>query len=189
MSQIPVYRGSLPGQAAALDRKRECSHDMLFYEYFNHSKALITSALFRSCFRMSKLLFGRIMDGVKVYDDYFITKQDDVGKVGLSSYQKCTAAIRMLPYGVVSDYVDEYIRMSESSCLEAMYMFCRAVIAVFGEQYMRQPTAKDTTRLLSINYSRGFPGMFGSIECMHWEWKNCLIGWQGRTATILRGAQ
>jgi hypothetical protein len=119
------------------------------------------------------------MDGVKIYDDYFCAKVDAIGKVGLSSYQKCTAAIRMLAYGVAGDFVDEYTRMSESTGLEAMYRFCRAVIGSFGEQYLRQPNAEDTARLLSINASRGFPGMLGSIDCMHWEWKNCPFGWQG----------
>jgi hypothetical protein len=116
---------------------------------------------------MSRPLFNWIMDDIKVYDDYFIAKHDAIGKVGMSSYQKCTTAIRMLAYGVAGDYVDEYVRMSEYSCLEAMYRFCRAVIDVFGENFLRQPTAKDTARMLSINASRGFPGMFGSIDCMH----------------------
>ncbi|KAK1619273.1 hypothetical protein QYE76_024790 [Lolium multiflorum] len=62
------------------------------------------------------------MDGVKLYDDYFCAKVDAIGKVGLSSYQKCTTAIRMLAYGVAGDFVDEYTRMSESTCLEAMYV-------------------------------------------------------------------
>ncbi|XP_071681782.1 uncharacterized protein [Lolium perenne] len=117
------------------------------------------------------------MDDIKVYDDYFIAKHDAIGKVGMSSYQKCTTAIRMLAYGVAGDYVDEYVRMSEYSCLEAMYRFCRAVIDVFGENFLRQPTAKDTACMLSINASRGFPEMLGNIDCMHLDGKNCTFGW------------
>jgi hypothetical protein len=140
-----------------LDRKRERGHDMLFNDYF-YRKALFTPAMFRRCFRMSIPLFTRIMDGVKVYDNYFYAKVDAIGKVGLSSYQKCTTAIRMLAYGVAGDFVDEYTRMSESTCLEAMYRFCTAVIGSFGEQYLRHPTAQLTAHLLSINASRDFIG-------------------------------
>ena len=82
------------------------------------------------------------------YDDYFKCKYDCTGKVGFSSYQKCTAAIRMLAYGVPGDLVDEYVRMSESTCLEALYRFCRAVVAVFSPEYLREPNVEDTTRLL-----------------------------------------
>jgi hypothetical protein len=58
------------------------------------------------------------------------------GKLGFSSYQKCSAAIRMLAYGVADDLVDEYMRMSESTCIDAMCNFCRAIIAVLGEVYL-----------------------------------------------------
>jgi hypothetical protein len=73
----------------------------------------------------------------------------------------------MLDYGVVGDFVDEYMRMSESTCIEAIYNFCRAIIAVFGEVYLRELNLEDTQQLLSINEKRGFPGTLGSIDCMH----------------------
>ena len=106
--------------------------------------------------------------------------QDACGTLGFSSYQKCTAAVRMLAYGIAGDLVDEYVRMSESTCLEAMYKFCKAVVQVFGPEYLREPNAADMTRLLAINEARGFTGMFGCIDCMHWEWRNCPFAWQGQ---------
>jgi hypothetical protein len=45
----------------------------------------------------------------------------------------------MLAYGVAGDLIDEYLQMSESTCLESMYKFCRAVIAVFGTVYIESP--------------------------------------------------
>ena len=48
-----------------------------------------------------------------------------------------------------------------------MYKFCQAVIEVFGHEYLRQPTAADTEGLLATNAARDFPGMPGSIDCMH----------------------
>jgi hypothetical protein len=31
----------------------------------------------------------------------------------------------------------------------------------------------------AINAARGFLGMFASLDCMHYEWKNCPVAWQG----------
>jgi hypothetical protein len=61
-----------------------------------------------------------------------------------------------------------------------MYRFCEDVIAMFGKYYLREPNMDDTACLLSINESRGFPRMLGSIDCMYWQWKNCPFGWQGQ---------
>jgi hypothetical protein len=48
--------------------------------------------------------------------------------------------------------------------------------AVFREVYLREPTTEDTACLLSINENRGFSRKLGSIDCMHWQWKNCPFG-------------
>jgi hypothetical protein len=100
-----------------------------------------------------------ILHGVRAYDEYFDAKLDATGKIGFSSYQKCSVAIRQIAYGVRGDLVDEYLRMSEFTCIAAMDRFCTVVTAVFGEVYLREPTTEDTARLLSINEKRGF------LEC------------------------
>jgi hypothetical protein len=81
----------------------------------------------------------------------------------------------MLAVGTATDAVGEIVRMGESTCLESED-YCRVRPrhgAVFGAEYLREPNAQDTERLLAIREARGFTGKLRSIDCMHWQWKNC----------------
>ncbi|XP_019240160.1 PREDICTED: uncharacterized protein LOC109220152 [Nicotiana attenuata] len=131
---------------------------------------------------MSRNLFLRIVDEVKGHDMYFVQRADAMGRFGLSTLQKITAVFRMLAYGLPADATDEYVKIGESTAIESLKRFCRAVVEVFGEQYLRSPTPNDVARLRHIGEQRGFPRMLGSLDCMHWKWKNCPTAWAGQYA-------
>ena len=122
---------------------------------------------------MSKELFLRIMNVVEAHDDYFVQKRNAANVLGLTCFQKVTAAMRMLTYGVPADATDEYVRIGESTALESLRKFVDAVVEIFGDEYLRYPNEADIARLLAMGEKKGFPGMLGSIDCMHWAWKNC----------------
>ena len=128
---------------------------------------------------MKRHVFMRIMNAVEEYDEYFVQKRNAAGTLGLSCSQKVVVTFRLLAYGVAADALDEYICIGESTALEALRKFNVAVVEIFGQEYMRLPNEEDTARLLAIGANRGFPGMLGSIDCMHWSWKNWPTAWHG----------
>ena len=176
---LPSIRGgSRPGKSPNIERFRVEMHHRMISDYFC-DEPVYGPNLFRRRYRMQRSLFLTIMEKVSQRDNYFIQKVDACGYVGLSSHQKCTSALRMLCYGLSGDATDEYCRTSESTAMECMKRFCLAIRAEFEEHYLRQPTQEDFENQLAINRDRGFPGMFASLDCMHYVWKNCPVAWQG----------
>nr|XP_027075763.1 uncharacterized protein LOC113699589 [Coffea arabica] len=115
------------------------------------------------------------------HSEFFQMRVNAADKKGLSPLQKTTAAIHQLAYGAPADQLDEYIRMGECTAIECLSQFCRCVIDIYGAQYLRRPNTNDVERLLQLHSERhGFPGMLGSIDCMRWQWKNCLVAWKGQ---------
>ncbi|KAE8979857.1 hypothetical protein PR002_g24301 [Phytophthora rubi] len=170
--------GSIPGKAANIDRGREAADQRLYEDYFSPSPTY-PEKLFRRRFRMSSRLFDRIVTAVTENDVYFTQRRDAIGVIGFSPRQKVTAALRMLCYGLCADAMDEYLRISETTAPEAFVHFVKSVLTCFGGEYLREPTAADIAHHAAINAKRGFPGMFGSLDCTHWEWKNCPVAWRG----------
>ncbi|XP_057247382.1 uncharacterized protein LOC130589812 [Beta vulgaris subsp. vulgaris] len=104
--------------------------------------------MFRRRFRMRRELFLYIVDAVGIQSKYFKQRFDAAKRMGLSPLQKCIVAIRILAYGTSADIVDEDIKIGESTAIESVFRFCRAVINAFGGLYLRRPTNADVQRLL-----------------------------------------
>ncbi|XP_033145152.1 putative nuclease HARBI1 isoform X2 [Brassica rapa] len=164
-----------------IERHREEGHNRLWNDYFSQTPTYPPN-LFRRRFRMNKPLFMHIVDRLSNEVQYFRETKDGLGRNSLSPLQKCTAAIRVLAYGSAADTVDEYLRLGETTTRLCVENFVEGIIYLFGEEYLRKPTPADLQRLLDIGEYRGFPGMIGSIDCMHWEWKNCPTAWKGQYA-------
>jgi hypothetical protein len=113
-------------------------------------------------------LFVRIIKIVEEHDDYFVQKRNAVSTLGLSCLQKVAATFKMIAYRVVADATDNYMCVGESTALKYLRHFVVVVVEVFGPEYLRLPNEHDTTKLLAVGESRGFPGMLGSIDCIHW---------------------
>ncbi|XP_047315282.1 uncharacterized protein LOC124919157 [Impatiens glandulifera] len=161
-----------------IDRATLEGHNRLFKDYFA-TIPVYSSQMFRRRFRMSRELFMRIHSRVEAHEPYFQQKRNSAGNLGLSSLQKITVALRILCYGVAADFMDEYIRIGETTTIKSLRYFVQSIIDIFGHVYLRKLNSEDIARLLQIGKVRGFPGMLGSIDCMHWRWKNCPTAWKG----------
>jgi len=118
---------------------------------------------------MSRRLFLRIANAVEAHNSYFKQRTNVFGVLGLSCLQKVTAAHIILAYGIPADLTDEYLQIGENTAIESLRAFVKEIIKVFGDWYLRAPNEADICRLLSIGEQCGFPGMLGSIDCMHWK--------------------
>jgi hypothetical protein len=102
-------------------RERIEGHNKLMRMYFNDD-ATFPESYFRCYFRMSIGLFKQIAEVVAKYDTYFVQKRNAAGELGHSTYQKVTAALRMLAYGIPADLIDDHLAMGESTDTSPTYL-------------------------------------------------------------------
>ncbi|XP_039790858.1 uncharacterized protein LOC120656739 [Panicum virgatum] len=64
----------------------------------------------------------------------------------------------------------------------------RITFNVRSRVFAPPPLSSRNRGILQFNKSRGFSGMLGSIDCMHWAWKNYSIAWRGQYTRGDKGA-
>ena len=172
------HGGSIWGYET-LRRLRRDADDNLMRNYFGPTPIFL-ERYFRRRFRMSKDLLQHNANSMKQHGRYFEQRRSCDGLLGHSTIQKVTAALRMMAYGIPVDLIDDHLAMGDSTSIECVKRFAVDVVEVFGPEYLRAPNAQHTARLLVSNNAHEFPCMLGSIDCMHWSWKNCPATWHRR---------
>jgi hypothetical protein len=71
------------------------------------------------------------------------------------------------------------LRVSRAVANDSLFKFAAAVVKIFSPEYLRGPNEQDIACILAVNKARGFMGMRGSIDCMHWGWDKCPKALQG----------
>ncbi|XP_070679362.1 uncharacterized protein [Malus domestica] len=109
---------------------------------------------------------------------YFRQKLDRAGPPDLSPHQKVIIALRMMAHASPAYAMDDMYGISKSTCLDTLAEFCDTVVHLYKEEYLCEPNQEDLDRLLRKAEDHSFSGMIGSLDCMHWNWKNCPTGWR-----------
>ena len=132
INKRPKHGGSVFGHQK-LWRERIKGHNRLMRNYFVENPTYPKS-YFRRRFRMSIELFKRIADQLASHDRFFQQRRNAVGELGHSTFQKVTAALRMLAYGIPADLVDDHLAMGESQAIMCVKRFAVGIVQVFGEE-------------------------------------------------------
>ncbi|XP_076904801.1 uncharacterized protein LOC143560373 [Bidens hawaiensis] len=71
--------------------------------------------------------------------------------------------------------------MAKKTGRDSLNHFCRGVISLYKRRYLRRPTMYDIQCIYEMHGERhGFPGMLGSLDCMHVGWAMRPTAWRGQ---------
>ncbi|XP_058772330.1 uncharacterized protein LOC131646248 [Vicia villosa] len=152
-----ISEDNAPRTRKYLNRDHAAANQRLIDDYFANEPTY-NDAMFRRRYWMKKNVFLRIVGDLSSSDNYFTQRVDAANKE--------------------ADAVDKYFKIGGTTALECLRRFCKGIIRLYEQVYLRAPTQDDLQRILHFSEMRGFPGMIGSIDCMHWEWKNCPKAWE-----------
>ncbi|XP_026439780.1 uncharacterized protein LOC113338585 [Papaver somniferum] len=163
----------------SINRCRVEADARMMQDYFNPG-CRFGPKRFKARHGLLRELFLRLLPEICAQDEDFRQQRDACNIPGHSPHRKMLAVMKHLAKGVAADSVDDYTGMSASKIYMYVKKFMDALLWLFNDHYMRRATTEDTKRLLAENEARGFPGMLGSLDCTHWEWRCCPTDEAGR---------
>ncbi|XP_026443430.1 uncharacterized protein LOC113343478 [Papaver somniferum] len=165
----------VPVQVASKElahRDRVSADVRMMQDYFNFNY-FYGNKKFHYRFGMYRPLFLRILSKNIEMDHEFEQRPDVAGIMGHSPHMKMIAVMKCLCKAVPPYSIEDYTEMGARTIYRNLKRFLDALMYGFNDRYMRRPLQDDTDRLLRENAAWGFPGMLGSIVCLHWQWTAC----------------
>ncbi|XP_026384689.1 uncharacterized protein LOC113280255 [Papaver somniferum] len=179
--RLRIIRQPVPREVhtrSVITRDRVWHDAKMMNDYFTPGTGY-TSRQFKQRLGMREDLFEKLLGKFLEVDPEWHQRPDAIGTTGHSPHMKLVAVMKCLCKSTPTDRVDDYTRVGATTIHKYLKRFCHTVCMTFGERYLREPTPEDVQRYLDENVDRGFPGMLGSVDCMQWPWKNCLVAWKG----------
>jgi hypothetical protein len=155
--------GSVPGRVG-IPGTAPSATPLWMQDYFVEVPTYPTS-LFCRRYRMRRELFVKIVEACEANCRYFTRQRNRVGALEFSPYQKISTAMWVIVCGIPVNYTDEYLHNCEDTTIKSVRLFAKTIICVFDPEYLRSLNEEDT----AMNEKRGWSGMLGSIDCMHWQ--------------------
>jgi len=174
VSRWPRYVGSVSDRRPNKRRKFRSGLRAILRDYFglNGEPPVYDEGDFKRRFRVPRSVFLRVYIAVK--DLLFLAQRiHATGRLQAHPLQKVVAAFRVIAYGEAPYRTDEYVRLSASPIPMSVRELMRFIADEFGPANLRSPTPEELQRILTRNAERGMPGCIGSLNCSHWEWRNC----------------
>nr|XP_043614713.1 uncharacterized protein LOC122586789 [Erigeron canadensis] len=148
------------------------------YNHYFAPHPVYPADYFRRRFRMPKEMFLRIVNDIHHFDAiqplpkhfafFHKAAADASGRPALNIFQKCTSAIWRLAYAATADQLDEYLEMGSQTSADSLNNFCKYDVQLYHAKFLRKPTQENVDRLTAKHEAvHGFPGMLGSVDCMH----------------------
>nr|GEY80894.1 protein ALP1-like [Tanacetum cinerariifolium] len=160
-----AYEASKPKvQRTQVERDRYGAHDRLVMAYF-YEHPQYDKATFRERFRMSRKLFTKIVREVTDASHFFQQRDYCTGQRGISSLMKCTFVIRQMAYRFVHDSLDEYLQMGATTARKSLQIFCKVVMNLYGEEFLRKPTYTDMEKLYSYHDEKHEFSEISRVDC------------------------
>ncbi|XP_026428767.1 uncharacterized protein LOC113324684 [Papaver somniferum] len=175
--RLRIIRQLVPREVqtrSVITRDRVWHDAKMMNDYFTPETGY-TSRQFKQRLGMRVELFEKLLENLLEVDPEWKQRPDATSTMG---YMKFVAVMKCLCKSTAYDSVYDYTRMGATIIYHYLKRFCHTICMTFGERYLREPTPEDVQRFLDENAERGFPRMLGSVDCMQWPWKNCLIAWQ-----------
>ncbi|XP_042029904.1 uncharacterized protein LOC121776805 [Salvia splendens] len=78
--------------------------------------------------------------------------------------------------------------MGETTSRQVLRQFCRSIHEIFGLEYLRKTSTNECQRLIDMHGRvHSFPLMMGSIDYMHWDWRNRHVALNGQFTSGFKG--